>query len=220
MSRFQIEVRAGEGGDDAELFARELRDAICAYLRRHGHDVHEQPSDARTLVLVTSAPDRRARRLAGTHRVQRIPSGSTSRHTSTATVVVLPMAERGSELGGLRRRDLRIDRYRGRGKGGQRKNKVATAVRVRHHPSGIVITRETGRSQDANLQDALAELRQRLRAARKEHFRRGQEKQRAEQVHAQRAAKRFTHNQQRGEVLDHATGTRWRARDFTRGKLD
>lgn len=215
-----IEVRPGEGGADAAAFADELVAAVAAYLQRRGHTVRPHGSRDRTLVLRTDAPAETVSWLSGTHRVQRIPAGSSARHTSTATLAVLdglshPSEEREPELGG---REIRVDRYRGRGRGGQRKNKVSTAVRLVDAETGITVTRETGRSQYANLLDAEADLARQLRDRDRRASRSALNQARRSQVVADRSAKTFTHNEQRGEVT--TEGRRWRAKDWRRGLLD
>lgn len=213
-----IEVRPGEGGADAAAFADELTESITTHLRRASGDParHQQ---GRTTVITTTISSESLQWIAGTHRVQRIPKGSTSRHTSTATVAVLDTAYAQvaeHELSG----SVRIDRYRGRGKGGQRKNKVSTAVRVVHEDTGIVITRETGRSQGENLKSAERELREQLTSRARKRRKTRQDATRRAQVQPKRAAKTFTHNQQRAEVVDHQTGQRWSQTAWRRGRFD
>lgn len=215
-----IEVRPGAGGADAAAFAAELQAALAAYLTRHGHTAHPTTLGDRTLTLTTTADQATVTWLSGTHRVQRIPSGSAARHTSTATVAVLPATEPAPEDGHGLGGQVRVDRYRGHGSGGQRKNKVSTAIRLTHTETGIVVTRETGRSQHANLLDAERDLNARL-VAREQH-RRQQARQGARrgQVVADRAAKGFTHNEQRSQVVEHSTGRKWSTRNWQRGLLD
>lgn len=214
-----IEVRPGEGGADAAAFAVELVSAIRAHLRREGFGSSQEEDQSRTITVTTDAPPALLAWVGGTHRVQRIPKGAAARHTSTATVAVLDPEQarrsgQGGELGGVR-----IDRYRGRGSGGQRKNKVSTAIRLVHQETGIVITRETGRSQAANLADAQEELEQRLRTMGRERQADAMQSQRRAQVTTERSAKTFTHNEQRSEVVDHEAGKRWSAQAWSRGQF-
>lgn len=216
-ARTVVEFRPGEGGDDARAFADELRDAFTAYLTRQGFTAERGDLGERTATLTSDAPPAALEWLAGTHRVQRIPRGSSARHTSTATVAVLEAPEqdrRPIEVG-----EVRVDRYRGHGPGGQHKNKVSTAVRMVHAETGIVVTRESGRSQSANLADAERDLAQRLTARQRRQAERDRQSRRRQQVVAERAAKTFTHNEQRGQVVDHATGRRWSAKRWARGLL-
>lgn len=217
-----IEIRPGEGGTDAETFAHELADTISAHLARHGHTTTEATSK-RTTTLTATAPPRLIQWLAGTHRVQRIPTGATARHTSTATIAVLADDQRPAhgrrglekELGAT----VRVDYYRGSGPGGQHKNKTVTAVRLRHLPTGIVVTRD-GRSHTDNLNRALQDLQARLDARTQQATGERRQAIRTAQINPERSAKTFTHNWQRGEVVDHDAGRRWTLKQWQKGRLD
>lgn len=213
-----IEVRPDHGGKDAEDFAAELTASIRKYLTRSGKDAEVKPATeaSKSFFIHTRGKTRDVRWLEGVHTVTRIPKGSSARHTSSATVVVIdPEAAHGVRWE-VRDEDLRVDRYRGRGSGGQRKNKVSTAVRLVHKPTGIVITRETGRSQIDNLESAKEQLQVELDNRARE--------QRREKIDAQRdvladKTRSFTHNYQRGEVVDHSTGKRWSMKQWNSGKI-
>ncbi len=148
--------------------------------------------------------------------MQRIPrNGGGRRHTSTATVAVL--TGRALESVKVDERDVRVDTSRGHGAGGQHRNVTDSAVRVTHLPTGVVVTSEAERSQRRNRQAAFAELERRLQVdgdARRAVEVNGE---RRRQVIADRAAKTFTHSQQRSEVT--GDGRRWRWRDFYRGRI-
>ncbi|MEU5879759.1 peptide chain release factor-like protein [Spirillospora sp. NPDC047279] len=218
-----VEIRPGEGGADALTFANELADTVTAWAARRGWPVERTAAEpGRTTVLVlTGVPVARVEWLAGTHRLQHVPRNDRRgrRHTSTATIAILP---EGSAAGApvVRGEDVRVETMRGRGSGGQRKNKVETAVRLRHLPTGIVITRTSGRSQAANLASARADLEQRLRERAERASRHATDLTRRAQVRPDRAAKSFTHNGQRHEVVDHDTGRRWTLRAWRQGRLD
>jgi peptide chain release factor 1 len=218
-----VEIRPGEGGTDALAFAAELADAIAAWAVRRGWSVDRPVTDpGRTIVMTMSGvSEGRVAWLSGTHRLQHEPRNDRRgrRHTSTATVAVMPEPT-GPAAPLLHEKDLRVQTMRGRGRGGQRKNKVETAVRLHHVPTGIVITRTSGRSQAANLASARADLEQRLRVNAAQQSRRTAEELRRVQVHSERSAKTFTHNAQRGQVVDHTTGQRWPLRTWRQGRLD
>jgi peptide chain release factor 1 len=218
-----VEIRPGEGGVDALAFAGELADTIAAWAARRGWRADRPAADpGRTIVItLTGVPMAQVAWLSGTHRLQHEPRNDRRgrRHTSTATVAVMPQP---SAAAGpvIRDEDVRVQTMRGRGRGGQRKNKVETAVRLHHLPSGIVITRISGRSQSANLASARADLEHRLRHQAARESRATADHLRRAQVRAERSAKTFTHNAQRGQVTDHATGQRWSLRNWRQGRLD
>lgn len=219
-----VEIRPGEGGVDALAFATELADAVAAWAARHGWPVDRPAADpGRTIVMTfDGVPEERVAWLSGTHRLQHEPRNDRRgrRHTSTATVAVMPESAGAPAAPLLREEDLRVETMRGRGRGGQRKNKVETAVRLHHLPTGIVVTRTSGRSQATNLASARADLEQRLRADAARRTRHMADRLRRVQVRSERSAKTFTHNAQRGQVVDHGTGQRWSLRAWRQGRFD
>jgi peptide chain release factor 1 len=218
-----VEIRPGEGGADALAFAADLADTVKAWAARHGWPVViRTAARGRTVVLaLAGVPVAQAAWLAGTHRLQHQPRNDRRgrRHTSTATIAVLPERTT-ADTPPAREEDVRVETMRGRGRGGQRKNKVETAVRLHHLPTGIVVTRTSGRSQAANLASAREDLEQRLRARAERESKRHADASRRAQVRSERAAKTFTHNAQRDEVIDHETGRRWTMRAWRQGRLD
>lgn len=215
----RVEVRPGEGGEDAYLFAEELTAALVRHAERAGSVALRETGDSRTFLLTVEGGDaQELRELAGTHRVQRVPVGDKKgrRHTSTATVAVVEDVP--ETVVELRDEDLQILRYRGSGPGGQHRNKVSSAIRVKDLSSGLVVTMEHGRSQYQNLQWAKEELKRRLTAQERERSSQGLNSERRGQIaDAGRPAKTFTHNEQRDEVVDHARGRRWTRKAFARG---
>lgn len=152
----------------------------------------------------------------GTHRVQRIPKGSSARHTSTATIAILDHASEAFELDEA---DLDEQFTRGSGPGGQHRNKVETTVVLTHVPSGVSV-RCDGRSQWQNRQDARAELVRRMEALAHQTAREADNAERKRQVSSvERPAKSFTYNTQRDEVVDHSTGKKWRMSAFMKGRF-
>jgi protein subunit release factor A len=128
MSSLVIELRAGEGGDDAEVFCTELFAAVNAYARQRGDAATTLPAQAgsKTLTIEVAGPVAAYGPLAGVHRVQRIPKNSTRRHTSTATIAVLTQ---GCPVIPVVRDDEVVLRfYRGSGPGGQHRNKTNPVV--------------------------------------------------------------------------------------------
>ena len=221
MSPLVIELRAGEGGRDAEAFCAALAAAITAYVRQRGDRLSgpSSPPGSRTQTLDVDGAAAAYEPLAGVHRVQRIPKNSTRRQTSTATIAVLATTRRATIT--IPEADVRLSFYRGSGPGGQHRNKTDSAVRLMHLPSGLVVTAEDSRSQWNNIAWAKRKLAETLDAdvartvrSRTNELRRGQIST------GQRAAKQFTHNEQRGFVVCHQTGATWRWSDFYRGRLE
>jgi peptide chain release factor 1 len=223
MSQLAVELRPGEGGDDAFAFCRELRTAILAYARRRGDTVQSAGSrpGSRTLVLVVSGDHRAYERLAGVHRVQRIPKSDRQgrRHTSTATVAVLSQQPQSTVE--IADEDVDVFTYRGHGKGGQHRNKTDSAVRLVHRPTQTTVVVEHGRSQWQNLQEARAVLAERLaEMARQQDSAKVLSERNRQIASGERPVKQFTHNEQRAVVESHGTGEVWRRSDFYRGRLD
>jgi peptide chain release factor 1 len=218
-----IELRPGEGGDDAFEFCLELRSVVVAYAQQRGDAVRavKTAPGART-VGVSIDGDRRAyERLAGVHRIQRIPRNDRRgrRHTSTASVAVLDGNPQATVE--IAEDDIDVFTYRGHGKGGQHRNKTDSAVRLVHRPTNTVVVVERGRSQWQNLQEARATLAQRLLVAAQRKTSETLSADRKRQIASgERPVKQFTHNEQRSIVVAHETGETWRWSEFYRGRLD
>ena len=217
-----VEIRPGEGGSDAETFAAELATAFAAYARRHR--ITARIEAGRTITVTVDGPPSRLRldRFAGVHRIQRIPRSERSgrRHTSTATVAVLDAAAAAPAVE-LHDDDLDIQTKRGSGKGGQHRNVTDSAVRLTHRPTGMVVEVNHGRSQWQNIAAAKAELARRLAQEASIEAAAGRNATRVDQIASgERPVKAFTWNDQRAEVIDHATGVRYPLAAFLRDRLD
>lgn len=155
-----IEIRGATGGDEAKLWGSDLLRMYIRYAQKKNWKL----SQIDDLTIMVSAPHAFSlfKNESGVHRVQRVPSTEKRGriHTSTATVAVLPEVK-DSEVT-IRPEDLEIQFYRSGGSGGQNVNKVSTAVRLIHKPSGIVVTAQTERFQEQNRMNAMAILRSRL----------------------------------------------------------
>lgn len=215
-----LEVRPSEGGDDAVVFARQLRAALTAYAESHGCAVGDADDTDRTYTNIVACEHLAG--FVGTHRIQRIPRNDKRgrRHTSTASVALLQIPNFELRSSSFVEGDVEFIVARGSGPGGQHRNKTESAVTARHIPTGIEARCEDSRSQWANKARALEELHRRLEAgvqakakARQQHDRRGQI------LTGERPVKAFTWNDQRDEVVDHDGGRRWRLRDALKGKL-
>ncbi|WP_203933808.1 peptide chain release factor-like protein [Virgisporangium ochraceum] len=222
MSTVVVEIRPGEGGDDAVAFATELTDAVSAHARRHG--CRATVRTGRTITVTVTgrhAAGLRLHDLTGTHRIQRIPRNDRAgrRHTSTATVAVLDAV---ATVGpGLSRDDVDIDVYSGSGPGGQHRNKTEQCARLTHRPTGLVVVATASRSQRQNIEAAFAELERRLGAAAVEAAEADRNRVRRTQIATgERPQKQWTWNDQRAEVVDHSTGARYPMAAFRRGRFD
>lgn len=165
-----VEIRKGAGGQEAGLFAADLFRMYERYAQNQGWKVEalsSNPSDLGGFNEISFSISGkgvfgRMKYERGVHRVQRIPTTESSGrlHTSTVTVAVLPEAEEVDIE--VNTDDLRIDVFHAGGHGGQNVNKVATAIRIVHNPTGMVVTCQDERSQYKNKQRALNILRARL----------------------------------------------------------
>ncbi|MDH4200949.1 MAG: peptide chain release factor 1 [Spirochaetia bacterium] len=217
-----LEIRAGTGGKEAALFARDLFRMYTRYFESISvpYEVvsmtESELNGFKEIILLVKGE--RAydliHREAGTHRVQRIPETEASGriHTSACTIAIIPEVS-DSEIE-IDSGDLRIDTYRASGSGGQHINKTDSAVRITHIPSGLMVACQEERSQHKNKARAMKILKARLtQQIREEEHNRNAEDKKAQVGSGDRSEKIRTYNFPQNRLTDHRI-------DYTSHNLD
>jgi peptide chain release factor 1 len=228
-SRCVLEVRAGTGGDEAALFARDLYEMYKHYADAKGWKLEILDASGTELggfkeIIVGVEGEGAFRELqyeSGGHRVQRVPDTETKGriHTSAATVAVLPEPE-DVEIE-IKREDYREDVFSASGPGGQHVNKTASAIRLTHLPTGIVVSCQDEKSQHKNRARALRVLKTRVY----DHFRTIEDQKRAAERKSKvgsgdRSQRIRTYNFPENRVTDHRIGlTLYRLSEIIAGDL-
>ncbi|HWE39972.1 MAG TPA: peptide chain release factor 1 [Isosphaeraceae bacterium] len=210
-----VEIRAGTGGDEAALFARDLLEMYRRFaesMRWHFEPLEMTPTELGGFREVSfgirgEGAFRHLQFESGGHRVQRVPTTETQGriHTSAATVAVLPEPEDVDVV--IRAEDLQVDTMTAGGPGGQHQNKTASAVRMTHLPTGTVVVCRDERSQHKNRAKALRILRSRIFEARTEAARSERAEQRRTLIGSGDRSQRIrTYNFPQNRVTDHRIG--------------
>lgn len=221
-----LEVRAGAGGDEAALFAKELAEMYVIYARNQGFEVTVSDesfaaSDGykeATFEIIGPTVYDALRFETGVHRVQRIPVTEKQGriHTSTASVAILPLRRKPTIE--INPSDIEMEFSRSGGAGGQNVNKVETAVRLIHKPTGVDVRSQSERSQLKNREKAMALLIAKLEAAHEEEEAKKHAHLRSTQIGTgDRSEKIRTYNFPQNRITDHRIKESWHSIEATLG---
>lgn len=203
-----MELRAGAGGDEAAIFARDLKEMYQKYAEIEGWKT--RIIDDLTIEIAGKGAYEALRYETGVHRVQRVPLTEKSGriHTSTASVAVLPIRAKSKIQ--INPSDIDMEFSRSGGAGGQNVNKVETAVRLIHKPTGIDVRSSSERSQLANREKAMQILSAKLEQLHEEEEAKKHAAERKEQIGtADRSEKIRTYNYLQDRITDHRINESW-----------
>lgn len=225
-----LEIRPGTGGIEAGLFAADLWRMYQKFGQSQGWKFQlltkniGEAGNLKQLTVKISGTDvfNLLKNESGVHRVQRVPKTESSGriHTSTATIAVLPVIPT-TKLK-INPKDLEVKTFRASGPGGQFVNKVETAVRITHKPTGIVSESQESRTQQHNKEQALEALQVKLVQMMQKQNKENIDDLRREQIgSAERSQKIKTYNFPQNRLTDHRSGKKWHnLEDIMEGRLD
>ncbi len=203
-----MELRAAAGGDEASIFAHDLKNMYQKYAEHRGWKT--RTIDELTLEIIGSDAYDALQYETGVHRVQRVPLTEKSGriHTSTASIAVLPI--RSKSKMDINPADIQMEFSRSGGAGGQNVNKVETAVRLIHTPTGIDVRSSSERSQLANREKAMQVLSAKLERLHEEQEAKKHAAERKEQIGTgDRSEKIRTYNYLQDRITDHRLKESW-----------
>ena len=213
-----LEIRAAAGGDEAGIFAGDLLRMYLKFAEKNKWKVEELDRSEGGLGQIKSVVVKitgsgvynTLSHESGVHRVQRVPATESGGriHTSTATVALLPQVSEKELI--INPADIEFEAFRSGGAGGQNVNKVNTAVRLKHLPTGIVVSMQTERSQLQNRENAMSLLRAKLWEIQQQQIAGSITQTRASQVGSgDRSEKIRTYNFPQNRITDHRLGKSW-----------